>query len=268
MRIGFLGAGRMGRPMMRRLIAAGHAVRVHHRFDWQVEAFTADGAELTPEIPAVAKGAVAVVVNVYSDEQVREVCLDSGLIDALETGAVLILHTTSSPATSQLLSEACEAHGARYVDAAVSGGPHDIAAGEITLFVGGSADAFALAKPVLEAYGDPILHLGPVGTGMKVKLLNNATFAANIGVLSVISGLARTLDLDETALIEAVSHGSGDSAVLSMVARGGSVQRFSESTAEFVDKDVRVATELLAGLGASLRTLEPLYAAMRSIRGA
>lgn len=266
MQIGFLGAGRMGRPMMQRIIAAGHVVRVHHRFDWEVEAFTADGAEVTTQIAAVAKGAAAVVVNVYSDEQVREACLDGGLVAALEPGAVLILHTTSSPATSAMLADACAARGAHYVDAAVSGGPHNIAAGEITLFVGGSPEGFALAEPVLAAYGDPILHLGPVGTGMKVKLLNNATFAANIGVLAVISRLATTLDLEEKALIEAVSNGSGNSAVLGMVTRSGSVKVFSESTAEFVDKDVRVATDLLAGIGASLETFEPLYAAMRDVR--
>ncbi|MEQ6900387.1 NAD(P)-dependent oxidoreductase [Nocardioides sp. YIM 152588] len=266
MQIGFVGAGRMGRPMLQRLIAAGHSVRVHYRFDWEVEAFTADGAEITPDLRDVPVGAEAVVVNVYSDQQVREVCLDGGLVAGLAPGSLLVVHTTSSPRTSELLAEACAARGCAYVDAAVSGGPHNIAAGEITLFVGGSEAAFAQAQPVLSAYGDPVIHLGPAGTGMKVKLLNNAVFGANIGVLAAAARLAERLDLDEGALLRAVQHGSGNSAVLGMIANRTTVRGFSESTAEFVDKDVSVAASLLADLGAGLDELEPMYEAMRAIR--
>lgn len=266
--IGFLGAGRMGRPMMQRLIAAGHSVRVHHRFDWEREEFTKDGAETTTDLGQVAEGADAVVVNLFSDDQVKEVVLaDGGLAGAVEPGTIVILHTTSSPRTSEQLAARLEQRGARYVDAAVSGGPHDIAAGHITLFVGGSDEAWAQAQPYLSAYGDPIFHLGPVGTGMKVKLLNNAAFGAHIGIVSVLSRLAATLDLDEKTLYEAISHGSGNSAVVGMVRRGGSAKAFAESTAEFVDKDVHTAQTLLGELGASLDPFATLYQAGRDIRG-
>lgn len=265
--IGFLGAGRMGRPMMQRLIAAGHAVRVHHRTDSEREEFAKDGADPTPDLHAVAQGAEVVVINLFSDDQVKEVVLsDGGLVEAVEPDTLVILHTTSSPRTSEQLAQRLEQRGARYVDAAVSGGPHDIAAGHITLFVGGSKEAWAQAQPYLSAYGDPIFHLGPVGTGMKVKLLNNAAFGAHIGVVSVLSDLARTLDLDEKVLYEAISHGSGNSAVVGMVRHGGSARAFSESTAEFVDKDVHTAQTLLGELGASLDPFAALYQAGRDIR--
>lgn len=266
--VGFLGAGRMGRPMMQRLIGAGHSVRVHHRFDWEKDEFTQDGAEVTADVNEIARGADAVVVNLFSDDQVNEVLLGpGGLVDAIEPGTVVIVHTTSSPRTSELVEAKLAEKGALYVDAAVSGGPHDIAAGEITLFVGGTAEAWTTAEPLLATYGDPILHLGPVGTGMKVKLLNNAAFGAHIGVVSVLSELATTLGLDETTLYEAMSHGSGNSAVVAMVARGGSAQGFSQSTAEFVDKDVHTADTLLGALGASLEPFATLYQAGRDIRG-
>lgn len=267
--VGFLGAGRMGRPMMQRLIGAGHSVRVHHRFEWEKEEFTQDGAEVTAQVDDIARGADAVVVNLFNDDQVKEILLaPGGLLEAIEPGTVVILHTTSSPRTSEQVEARLAERGAAYVDAAVSGGPHNIAAGEITLFVGGSDEAWAKAEPLLTSYGDPILHLGPVGTGMKVKLLNNAAFGAHIGVVSVLSELAGTLGLDEASLYTAMAHGSGSSAVVEMVARGGSARTFSRSTAEFVDKDVHTAETLLDELGASLDPFAALYQAGRDIRGA
>lgn len=265
--VGFLGAGRMGRPMMQRLIGAGHSVRVHHRFDWEKDEFTHDGAEVTLDVDEIARGADAVIVNLFSDDQVKEILLaPGGLLEAIEPGTVVVLHTTSSPRTSEQVETRLADKGAFYVDAAVSGGPHNIEAGEITLFVGGADDAWAKAEPLLRAYGDPILHLGPVGTGMKVKLLNNAAFGAHIGIVSVLSELAGTLGLDEKTLYEAMSHGSGNSAVVAMVARSGSAQAFSRSTAEFVDKDVQTAETLLSALGASLDPFGSLYRAGRDIR--
>lgn len=265
--IGFLGAGRMGRPMLQRLISAGHSVRVHYRFEEEREALTSDGAEVTAHLSEVPAGADAVVVNLFSDDQVKEVVLaDGGLIDAVAPGTVVILHTTCSPRTAERIGARLQEKSAFFLDAAVSGGPHDIAAGEITLFVGGGEDAWAKAEPLLSAYGDPIFHLGPAGTGMKVKLLNNAAFGAHIGVVSVLSELARTLGLDEGSLYEAISTGSGDSAVVGMVRRAGSAKAFSQSTAEFVDKDVHTAQTLLGELGASLDPFAALYRAGREIR--
>ncbi len=69
------------------------------------------------------------------------------------------------------------------IDAPVSGGPQEIAAGRVTLFVGGSDDAVTRVTPLLSAYGDPIFHVGPTGSGQKVKLINNAMFAAQIGLV-------------------------------------------------------------------------------------
>ena len=83
----------------------------------------------------------------------------------------LVLHTTGSPRTAQAI--AARFDHVDVVDAPVSGGPHDIAAGTVTLFVGGSDDAVARVRPVLATYGDPILHVGPTGAGQLVKLINN-----------------------------------------------------------------------------------------------
>ena len=185
-RVGFVGAGRMGAPMVRRLVDAGHEVRVLGRTDEARQAVTELGATAVAELADAAAQADVVVVCVFTDDQVKRVCFDDGLLAAMPSGSALVLHTTGSPRTAEAI--AAEAPHVAVVDAPVSGGPHDIAAGRIALFVGGDDDAVAGVRPVLSAYGDPVLHVGPLGSGQKVKLVNNMLFAAQLGLLAEASG--------------------------------------------------------------------------------
>jgi 3-hydroxyisobutyrate dehydrogenase-like beta-hydroxyacid dehydrogenase len=141
---------------------------------------TTTGSSATATITAKAD---VVCVCVFSDEQVTDVCLGDGLLDAMPAGSVLVVHTTGSPATVRSLEKRAP-RGVGVIDCPVSGGPHDIAAGAITLLAGGAAEHVERAAPVLKAYGDPILHVGPLGAGQAVKLVNNAVFAASIGLLA------------------------------------------------------------------------------------
>jgi 3-hydroxyisobutyrate dehydrogenase-like beta-hydroxyacid dehydrogenase len=260
MQIGFVGAGRMGRPMLQRLIGAGHTVTAHYLFDEQAPPLIADGATVSRSLAEVAAGAGAVFANVLTDAQVRAVCLEDGLLTAMEPGSLLVIHTTSSPATAELIAAAGAARDISVIDSPVSGGPHNIAAGAITLFVGADEVTFARVRPLLEAYGDPILNVGPTGSGQKVKLLNNAVFSANIGVLATAARLADELRLDEGALMSAIRHASGDSRALAGVAARGSVGEFAASVQQFLGKDVEVVREILGQLGHDLGPLEALYA--------
>src|SRR6516165_5678276 len=104
MRVGFVGAGRMGRPMVDRLVAAGHEVAVLGRTSAARDALGAAGARPVAEAAAVAKMADVVCVCVFSDEQVREVCLLDGLASAVPPGGVLVIHTTGSPRTAQAIA--------------------------------------------------------------------------------------------------------------------------------------------------------------------
>ncbi|SHM66733.1 NAD(P)-dependent oxidoreductase [Cryptosporangium aurantiacum] len=255
MRVGVVGAGRMGRPMVQRLAGAGHEVRVLARSDAAAAALTEDGAVAVRDLGAVAAGAEAVVICVHTDEQVRQVALDDGLIDALPDGALLIVHTTGHPGTADALAERAAGRGIEVLDAPVSGGPHDIAAGRITLLVGGSDEAVARARPALAAYGDPILHVGGRGNGQRVKLINNAVFAANIGLLAAAVDLGAQLGVSEAALLEALPQGSSNSFALSGVARAGSVAGFAAAAGEFIGKDVAVVRQVVADLGGDLGAL-------------
>lgn len=255
MRIGFVGAGRMGIPMIRRLVAAGHSVRAVGRNPAAREAITGAGATTVGTAAEAGQAAEAVVICVFTDEQVREVCLGSGLLDTLPAGSVLILHTTGSPDTATAIAAATTGH--HVVDAPVSGGPHNIADGAITVFLGGSPEAVDRARPVLAAYADPVLAVGALGNGQRVKLVNNALFAAQIGLVTEAVRLAGQLGLAESEVLAALPHASSSSRAVLSVAAKGSVAAFSESVGDFLRKDVAVARELAERLGSDLGLLGP-----------
>ncbi|MGW5384326.1 NAD(P)-dependent oxidoreductase [Nocardia sp. NPDC003963] len=257
MRIGFIGAGRMGIPMIRRLTAAGHNVRALGRGPETRAAITATGATAVGSVTEAGQHAEAVVICVFTDQQVREVCLDSGLLESMPDGSILILHTTGSPDTATAVAAAPAAAGRHVVDAPVSGGPHNIADGSLTVFLGGSTEAATLARPALAAYADPILTVGELGNGQRVKLVNNSLFAAQIGLVTEAVRLAGELGLTESEVLSALPHASSSGRAVQSVAAKGSVTAFAESVGEFLRKDVAVVRELADRLGADLGLLDP-----------
>ena len=254
MRVGFVGAGRMGAPMVRRLAETGHDVRALGRTPGKCAAAKELGALAVADVAAVAEGAAAVIVCVFTDEQVRQVCLESDLIAAMSPGAVLVIHTTGSPRTA----EAIAARGIGVVDAPVSGGPHDIAAGRVTLFVGGDDADVAQVHPLLSAYADPVLHVGRLGAGQLVKLINNTLFAAQIGLVAEGVRLGDRLGISESALLAALAHGSAGSRALGNIARAGSAAAFVDAVGDFIGKDITVVRETVAALGGDLGTLNDI----------
>ncbi|HET9564930.1 MAG TPA: NAD(P)-dependent oxidoreductase [Mycobacterium sp.] len=256
-RVGFVGAGRMGGPMVRRLVDAGHDVRALGRSPEKRAAVQELGAQAVADLAGVAEGAEAVIVCVFTDEQVRQVCLEGDLGAAMAPGAVLVIHTTGSPRTA----EAIAARGIDVVDAPVSGGPHDIAAGHVTLFVGGDDDVVGRVKPVLSAYGDPILHVGRTGAGQLVKLVNNTLFAAQIGVVAEGVRLGGRLGIDESALLGALTHGSAGSCALDKIAMAGSSGAFIDRVGDFIGKDVAVVRKIVAELDGDLGALDDMVSA-------
>ncbi|HEX3289550.1 MAG TPA: NAD(P)-dependent oxidoreductase [Mycobacterium sp.] len=253
-RVGFVGAGRMGGPMVRRLAEAGHDVRAFGRTPEKCRAIEELGAQAVTDATGVAKGADVVIVCVFTDVQVRQVCLDGDLVAAMAPDAVLVIHTTGSPRTAAAIA----AQGVEVVDAPVSGGPHDIAAGHVTLFVGGTDDAIGRVRPVLSAYGDPILYVGSSGAGQLVKLVNNTLFAAQIGVVAEGVRLAGRLGIPESVLLEALTHGSAGSRALGNITRAGSATAFIDAVGDFIGKDVAVARTIIAELGGDLGVLDDL----------
>jgi 3-hydroxyisobutyrate dehydrogenase-like beta-hydroxyacid dehydrogenase len=259
-KVGFIGAGRMGGPMAARLVAARHEVSAVGRTADKRRDLEQLGASAVSEVAEAAAQADVVVLCVFTDEQVRQVCLDSPLLPSMPSGSALVVHTTTSPKTIEAI--AARADAVDVIDAPVSGGPHDVAAGRITLFVGGADDVVARLRPVMGCYGDPIVHVGPCGAGQKVKLVNNALFAGHIGLLAESIRLGERLGVPESTLLAALRHGSATSRVLDIVASRGTVTSFIEVAGAFVGKDVTVVRRIAADLGSGLGALDDVIKAI------
>jgi 3-hydroxyisobutyrate dehydrogenase len=253
MKIGFVGPGRMGRPMVDRLAAAGHEVTVLIRRPPARAAAEADGLSCAATVARTVHDADVVFVVVLTDEQVRAVCLGpEGALTAMRPGATLVQHTTSHPATAGLLAGAGADRGIGVLDAALSGGPHDIAAGRLTLWVGGDEALLDRIRPLLDTYASPVMHVGGLGDGQRVKLVNNALFVAQVGLAIDAVRLAGSLGIEEPAILAALRHGSGASRGLGVVAGAGSVDAVAGRIGALMGKDVAVVREVARGAGADL----------------
>lgn len=256
MRVGFIGVGSMGRPMLERIVAAGHDTSFYARRAEVVADAELTGARAVATVAELGAGSDLVVVCVFTDDQVHEVCVgDGGLLGALPNGAVIVIHTTCSPKTPMALEEIGAPRGVRILDAAFSGGPDDAAAGTITLLVGGPADVLEQARPVLGSYSDPIIPVGALGDGQRVKLLNNALFGASVGLAVEAERVARQLGIDPTTAFQAISHCSGNSYALGVAVAMGSAESMMEAAGKYIRKDVATAQQLAAEAGADLGVL-------------
>ncbi len=261
MKIGFIGAGEMGRPMLDHLIAAGHDVTVLTRRAQTRTAAEADGLTCADTITETVRDADAVFVVVLKDAQVRSVCLDAdGALAGLRPGATLIQHTTCDPLTVRDVAEAGARRGIRVLDAALSGGPRTVAAGQLTLWVGGDEAVLDEFRPVLGTYATPILHVGEIGNGQRTKLVNNALFVSQVGLAIDAVRLAASLGLEEAAVTAAISHGSGASFGLTVVAELGSVDAVPAMMGDLMRKDVDTVRAVAANVGAELGLLGAVLA--------
>ena len=253
MKVGFIGPGRMGRPMIDRLVGAGHDVTVLVRRPEARPEAEAAGLHCAETVVATVAGAEVVFVVVLNDEQVRSVCLaPQGAVAAMEPGATLIQHTTCDPSTLPRLAEAGETRGIGVLDAALSGGPHDIAAGTLTLWVGGDEALLGQTRPLLETYASPIMFVGALGNGQRVKLVNNALFVAQVGLAIDAVRLAASLGIEESAILSALRHGSGASRALDVVARGPSVDAIPDRLGDLMRKDLIVVRDVAQRADADL----------------
>ncbi|OBH20001.1 NAD(P)-dependent oxidoreductase [Mycolicibacter sinensis] len=253
--IGFVGAGKMGEPMVLRLVGAGFSVQVYARRPEVRERLAAAGAVPVESVAAVARDAGVVISCLFSDAQLLEVAAGAdGLLANAGPDTVVVSHTTGTVSTLiKLMAEFPD--GPVLVDAPVSGGAHDIAAGKLTVLLGGPDDAVARAQPVLAAYADPVITTGGLGTALNLKLINNVLFAANAQLVAAAVELAKNLEVPETSLFSALEHCSGGSRAAGYVQSAGGVESFAQVVAPFMRKDVAACIEAAADRGVELGQL-------------
>jgi 3-hydroxyisobutyrate dehydrogenase len=213
-RIGFVGLGNMGAPMVRNLAKAGHRVAVFDIVPAAVEAAKADGLAAAGSAAEAARGAEAVITMLPAGKHVRDAWLGAGgMTAASDPGAVLIDCSTIDVATAREVAVA--SGGREMLDAPVSGGVMGAEGATLAFMVGGSAAGFARIEPILQAMGRKIVHCGEAGAGQAAKLCNNMILAATM--IATCEGfiLAERLGLHHQALFDVVSNSSGNSWAMS-----------------------------------------------------
>jgi 3-hydroxyisobutyrate dehydrogenase-like beta-hydroxyacid dehydrogenase len=251
--VGMVGIGNMGMAVARRIHAAGYPVKAYARRPEVVAEAVSFGAREEATLAELAAASDVVIVNVFSDDQVREVALGpDGLMAHMRPGSVLVNHTTGRPSTAHELAADARVRGFTMLDCAMSGGSMDIAAGQLTLLVGGDPAGLDLVRPILASYSSPILYVGEAGDAQKVKLLNNTLFGAQVALVVQIEKCAMQLDMDPALVLPAIRECSGDSYALGAALGMGSAAGLLEAARRYIQKDVAVCAEIAAELGADL----------------
>jgi 3-hydroxyisobutyrate dehydrogenase len=208
MKIAFIGLGNMGKGMAANLVKAGHHVRAFDLSQAALAAAREAGCATFASARQACEEAEAVVTMLPNGQIVRQVYCDD-VIGHAPAGAILLDCSTIDLATAREVIALAEGHGYQMVDAPVSGGIAAAAAGTLTFMVGGSAEAFARAKPILEAMGKAVIHAGAAGNGQAAKICNNMLLAIHMIGTCEAFVLAQKLGLDPQTFYDISSVSSG-----------------------------------------------------------
>jgi 3-hydroxyisobutyrate dehydrogenase len=212
-RIAFIGLGTMGYPIAAHMAAAGHDLTVFNRTIARAEAWTSEHGGRAASSPAeAADGAELVFCCVGDDEHLAQVLLSGdGAFATMAQGSLLVEHTTGSAVFARDLQRRALARGIGFIDAPVSGGQDGAQQGKLSVMVGGSADDFERARPVIESYACFVRHLGPTGSGQLAKMVNQICIAGVLQGLSEGLHFAEQAGLDPRAVVEVISKGAAQS---------------------------------------------------------
>lgn len=251
--LAFLGTGLIATPMIRRLLAAGHTVRVWNRTRSRALPLLAEGA-LWAARPAVAVEGAAAVILCLTDAQAVEAVVfgPGGVTQAHASPPILVDHSSIDPqATGAFSSRLKDATGGVWIDAPVSGGVAGAARGELAIMCGGPIDAIEQIRPVLAAYSAQVTRMGDSGAGQATKLCNQVIVAASIVAVNEAVRLARASGVDAARLPEALAGGWADSKPLQVFAPrmlADEVESIGASDTMLKDLDTALAAARAAGV--------------------
>jgi len=213
MKTAFVGLGVMGYPMAGYLAARGHEVVVYNRRTDKAERWLEQNQGSSAATPAeAADGADIVFCCVGNDDDVREVTLgEFGAVHAMSPGSILVDHTTASATLARELHTVASERQVGFLDAPLSGGQAGAENGQLTIMVGGDADVFERALPVMESYAKAVTLIGPAGSGQLAKMVNQICIAGLLQGLSEGLHFATRAGLDIEKVISAISKGAAQS---------------------------------------------------------
>ena len=217
MKLGFIGLGVMGAPMAAHLVAAGHDVSGYDVTPAAGEKLRAAGGRAATGVADAVAGADVVITMLPNHPQVEEVVLAAGgVLDAAEPGALLIDMSTIRPETSIAVAEAARDKKIRVLDAPVSGGQAGAEQASLSIMVGGDAADFEAAKPVFDALGKTVVHVGPHGAGQVVKAANQLVVGGIYGLVAEAIVLLEASGVDAATGLDVLAGGLAGSRILEL----------------------------------------------------
>jgi 2-hydroxy-3-oxopropionate reductase len=242
-RVGFIGLGIMGMPMAHNLMEAGYELTVHNRSPEKAEELGKEGATVAASPREVAEKSDVVITMLPDSPQVREVVADeNGVLEGISEGALLIDMSTISPVVTEELAEAVKEKGASMLDAPVSGGDVGAIEGALSIMVGGEEADFERAKPLFEAMGKTITHVGPVGAGQVTKAANQVVVALTIEAVSEALVLGSAGGVSPEKILDVLSGGLAANKVMEVKREKFLSHKFEPGgKVEFHHKDLGIA---------------------------
>jgi 2-hydroxy-3-oxopropionate reductase len=243
-RIGFVGLGIMGTPMARNLMDSGYELVLHNRTRHKAEELAKAGRAEVADSPAeVARNSEVVITMLPGPPEVAEVVAgEEGLLDGADEGSLLIDMSTSSPVLARELARTARRRGVGTLDAPVSGGDVGAIEGTLSIMVGGEEGDFERVRPLFEAMGKTITHVGPVGAGQVTKAANQIVVALTIEAVSEALVLGSAGGVSAEKILDVLSGGLASNKVME-VKREKFLSRTFEpgGKVEFHHKDLGIA---------------------------
>ena len=259
---GFIGLGDQGAPMTRMIIKEGFDTFIWARRAETLEPFKNAGATVVNSLLELGERAAVIGICVHNDDDVRQVVDGDGqgVLHGMQPGGVIAVHSTIMPETCLALDRLAAERGVRVIDAPVSGGRDAPENKSLSVLVGGDAAAFEMALPVFRSYGNPVRHLGPLGSGQRMKALNAVVNFANMRVAHIGFAVADELGMNPAAVREVMLNSSGASVGMERV-----VNRFEKDpdfaithAAPTMMKDVGVLASVCREAGIAETLIEGL----------
>jgi len=210
MKIGFIGTGTMGLPMVANLVKKGFAVTAYDVVPAALDAAARLGAERAGSVREAAADCDLVITMLPSSANVETVYLgEGGIIEAASAGRLCVDMSTIDPGTSQRVAARLKEHGIRFLDAPVSGGVNGATAGTLAIMVGGDVSDLAKARPALAAMGANIIHVGGIGAGEVAKLCNNLISGSALIAVAEAFRIGEAFGVDPQILTNVIAKSSG-----------------------------------------------------------
>jgi 3-hydroxyisobutyrate dehydrogenase len=248
-RVGFIGLGNQGAPMARRIADAGFALTLWARRPASVEPFRDTPAEVVATPAELGARSDIVGICVFSDDDVDDVVLRAdGVLAGMLPGGVVVIHSTVHPRTCYRVAERAGERGIKVVDAPVSGSATAALEQRLVVMMGGDEADVARCMPIFESFGNPIIHVGPLGSGQIAKVINNLVLAAHMSLAIDTFDFAGALGLDQAAMASVLAHGSGASTAAALLAGAGfDGEWLRRGATPYFVKDLAIVQDIAAG---------------------